>query len=82
MKNKKLKERQKKFTDANYPKTEVLLESAKEQEKKEKDSKSVDEDELDEELDSFDFDIRMHEGLRIIGDWIDILEDPKRLEEK
>lgn len=81
--NKKLKERQKKFTDANYPKTEVLLDSAKENEKDkkaEKPKKKSKSDKLDDDdEDSFDFDVQLHEGLRIMGDWIDIIEHPEKL---
>ena len=84
--NKNLKERQKKFTDANYPKTEVLLDSAKENETDKKSEKSKKKsksksDKLsdDDDDDSFDFDVQLHEGLRIMGDWIDLLDHPEKL---
>ena len=83
--NKSLKERQKKFTDADYPKTEVLLDSAKEnakpEKKKQKSASKTDAlDASEDDEDAPDFDVQLHEALRIMGDWIDTAAHPETLE--
>lgn len=83
--NKSLKERQKKFTDADYPKTEVLLDSAREnakpEKKKQKSASKTDAlDASEDDEDAPDFDVQLHEALRIMGDWIDTAAHPETLE--
>ena len=82
--NKSFKERQKKFTDADYPKTEVLLDSAKEnakpEKKKQKSASKTDAlDASEDDEDAPDFDVQLHETLRIMGDWIDTAAHPETL---
>ncbi len=79
--NKSLKERQKKFTEANYEKKEVLLDSAKDADNKKKsESKKKSKNKDSDDDDAFDFDVQLHEGLRIMGDWLDIIDHPEKLE--
>ncbi len=66
----------------DYHKTEVLLDSAikngdtkKSSKKKRGSKKSMDIDEEDEPV----FDVQLREALRIMGDWIDILNHPETL---
>ncbi len=76
--NDNLKERQKKFKESDYPKQEVLLDSAKENDEKKKDSDKKDED---SDEDSFIFDVQLHEAIRIMSDWIEIVDNPKLLKD-
>ncbi len=93
--NDSLKARQKKFKEADYPKTEVLLESAKEnaadknksgdkgksadKKKTKRKDKGVDIDDDAADEESQDFDVQLHEALRIMGDWIDLADHPEKL---
>jgi len=87
--NDALKERRKKFAEANYPKSEVLLDSAKENggqpkkphKKKHSPKTKLDLDEDGDEDESLDSDAQLHEGLRIMCDWLDFIEHPDKLAE-
>lgn len=85
--NESLKKRQRKFTEADYPKTEVLLDSAKENggdkkvsaDKKKRKSKNDALEASEDDEDAPDFDVQLHEALRIMGDWIDLVDHPDKL---
>lgn len=76
------KEKEKKLTELNYKKEEVLLESAKEnahlQTKKSASKANVSPDAVDEDTLVDDeppaFDVQLREALRIMADWIEVLE--------
>ena len=82
----KAKERQKELAKQNYAKEEILLDSAKENDKKQKaldeekkalDSKGAKNGDSEEEDDVPDFDIQLREALRIMADWIGMLDARK-----
>lgn len=95
--NDSLKERQKKFEKGKYVGKEVLLDSAKENaalekakaEKKKAEKKKIKssnkKDVLDieeDDEDSPDFDVQLHEALRIMGDWLDTIDHPESLKKE
>lgn len=86
--NEHVKEVQKKLAKKNYSKQEVLLDSAKDAEQK-KDAKddgaskdSYDIDSIDGDIDDDDtpeFDVQLRESLRIMADWLEVLQNPNIL---
>ena len=82
----KAKERQKELAKQNYAKEDILLDSAKENDKKQKaldeekkalDSKNAKDGDSDEDDDVPDFDIQLREALRIMADWIGLIDERK-----
>lgn len=84
--NEHVKEVQKKLAEKNYSKQEVLLDSAKDVEKKEagnsdgsKDDYDIDSIDSDIDDDTPEFDVQLRESLRIMADWLEVLEHPEVL---
>ncbi|MBO5254533.1 MAG: carboxy terminal-processing peptidase [Opitutales bacterium] len=77
-----VEKREEEFAKRNYKKEEILLDASKEVESKKKESEkeAKSEKKKDVELDLFDddkeeiFDVQLREALRIMADWIEILQ--------